>query len=1107
MLRMSHIVIVILFLVVGSACTNLTPKVEIENYSSTVPGLKKIKVAVVVTDELSNRVKEIEVYGKCQSGVGKKAKYKKGVMRSSVNIGSAISGIVKNEFGQLFDLVDIYDKKSKINKELYDIIIVADFVASTSYDQHQASSRVEVGTFPDLTNYNAWKKRNCFETSSKIILEASIYNSKNGQLINTLHSPYTYTDDFCFGRCCNGEKGGVKKYDLLGENFAKLFALAINKSFPQLLSQLENNLSILANTKYENHTLPSSLAINLIYSEDSSFSINNILNSAENCSIIATIKNEGRGTAFDVTLVSDSQFSNINFPNSISVGNIQPGETKEVTIPLTANLNLLTGTATFRIIAKEKRGYDSKTYNLNIQTAALKKPQLSIARYKINDGNTGLASGNGNGIPENGETIELIPFVKNDGVGRAIKVTLALDINNSDLEMVRQKMEIAEIMPGQTATGKLAFTIPRTYSGGELKINLTASDVRGASNASKLVSLSTQSNRPMLAYSYRIIDHNGDNFMENGEEGEIEITLANNGQMVARDVTIKLSSADLTLTKSRDEISRLAAGSKYTPLRFPFRIPRTLEKEAVDVRLHFDQNDFPGLTDNIHIPLRLVRPEFAISHQILDPNNNGIIEQGESVDLLVRIKNTGGLDAGNVKLTIDFDKDGVVYSGKKTVDIGRIAAGQTSNGQTFTLNVTRRTTPGSLPIYFTVSQKDFSDKQLSLALNVAEEEAEVITVAGQKQPQRRAPVTAMVSSGMAPMIFIAMPQDQKRVASPFETVAGVVGDDRGVANIEVRLNGRKIYTTRGIGITASGTGQRKRNFNLNIPLVIGKNVIEITAFDIENLSSTETLTIFREAEKGEIYAAVIGINDYRHVPNLKYASKDAQAFARYMRENMGLDSDHLFELYDSQATMRNMKSLLGTKLRKMADKPEDTVFIFFAGHGAPEKDPTSLDGDSISKYIMAHDSDMDDLYTSAIPMNEIARIFSRIRAERIVFISDSCYSGGSGGRTVLASGWRAANISDKFLERIANAGKGRIILTSSSAQEVSQESDDLRHGYFTYYLLEGLKGAADISNDGEVDVDEIYQYLNMRVSDATNGSQHPMKKGEAEGRVIVGRVR
>ena len=118
-----------------------------------------------------------------------------------------------------------------------------------------------------------------------------------------------------------------------------------------------------------------------------------------------------------------------------------------------------------------------------------------------------------------------------------------------------------------------------------------------------------------------------------------------------------------------------------------------------------------------------------------------------------------------------------------------------------------------------------------------------------------------------------------------------------------------------------------------------------------------------------------------------------------------------------------MKSLLGTKLRKKADKPEDTVLIFFAGHGAPEEDPGSDDRDGITKYILAYNSDPEDLYSTAIPMNEIARIFSRIKAQRVIFIADSCYSGGSGGRTILTPGWRA-NISDSFLDRIARAGKG-----------------------------------------------------------------------------------
>jgi uncharacterized caspase-like protein len=161
---------------------------------------------------------------------------------------------------------------------------------------------------------------------------------------------------------------------------------------------------------------------------------------------------------------------------------------------------------------------------------------------------------------------------------------------------------------------------------------------------------------------------------------------------------------------------------------------------------------------------------------------------------------------------------------------------------------------------------------------------------------------------------------------------------------------------------------------------------------------------------------------------------------------MGIDHQHLFEMYDSQATYQKLRSLLGTKISRQADSPEDTVFIYFAGHGAPEEDPLNRDGDGIEKYLLTYDTDPNDLYGTALPMDEIAKIFNRIQAERVVFIADSCYSGESGGRTILAKG-RRANLSEAFLERLTH-GKGRIILTSSRANETSQESDKLGHGFY-----------------------------------------------------------
>jgi uncharacterized caspase-like protein len=97
-------------------------------------------------------------------------------------------------------------------------------------------------------------------------------------------------------------------------------------------------------------------------------------------------------------------------------------------------------------------------------------------------------------------------------------------------------------------------------------------------------------------------------------------------------------------------------------------------------------------------------------------------------------------------------------------------------------------------------------------------------------------------------------------------------------------------------------------------------------------------------------------------------------------------------------------------------------------------------------------------------------------------------------------------VSGAFWERLSQ-GKGRVILTASDANEVSVEKDELKHGIFTYYLLEGLRGKADSDNDGIITVDEVYRYVSTKVSQATGQNQHPVKKGETTGQIILGVVK
>jgi uncharacterized caspase-like protein len=76
-------------------------------------------------------------------------------------------------------------------------------------------------------------------------------------------------------------------------------------------------------------------------------------------------------------------------------------------------------------------------------------------------------------------------------------------------------------------------------------------------------------------------------------------------------------------------------------------------------------------------------------------------------------------------------------------------------------------------------------------------------------------------------------------------------------------------------------------------------------------------------------------------------------------------------------------------------------------------------------------------------------------------------------------------------------------LPASAANEVSEEDEKLEHGIFTYYLLEGLKGKADIDEDGLITVDEAYRYVSKRVPEATNQAPHPLKKGVVEGQLVL----
>ncbi len=202
---------------------------------------------------------------------------------------------------------------------------------------------------------------------------------------------------------------------------------------------------------------------------------------------------------------------------------------------------------------------------------------------------------------------------------------------------------------------------------------------------------------------------------------------------------------------------------------------------------------------------------------------------------------------------------------------------------------------------------------------------------------------------------------------------------------------------------------------------------------------------------------------------LKYATSDAVAFASVMAELGGVkDADMILlvdpDLVSFKAGLRKVRRMVG---ESMGSDERRELIIYYSGHS----DETGL---ILGPEILSYD--------------ELRRQIGEVQADVRVAVLDSC---ASGALTRTKGGvWRPA-----FLLDASSDMKGHAFLTSSSAEESAQESDRIGASFFTHYLISGLRGAADVTGDGLVTLNEAYAFAFQETLASTEktqyGPQHP----------------
>ena len=198
-------------------------------------------------------------------------------------------------------------------------------------------------------------------------------------------------------------------------------------------------------------------------------------------------------------------------------------------------------------------------------------------------------------------------------------------------------------------------------------------------------------------------------------------------------------------------------------------------------------------------------------------------------------------------------------------------------------------------------------------------------------------------------------------------------------------------------------------------------------------------------------ALLIGINKYSGTNKLSYCVNDCKALAKILERNDDKDKSRNFEVLQIPDCPNSRIALTSIK-ELFEDKNVDTALFYFSGHGY-------IDSNNNGGIVFPDNIDPDSIYYG-IRMDDIMQVVARSPIKNKIIILDCCKSGS------IAVGQ----------DNVAYLPEGCTILTSSRADQNSEESSEKSHGIFTDLLLQALSGEA-ADDLGNITVGGIYAYI------------------------------
>ncbi|MGI5185067.1 caspase, EACC1-associated type [Dactylosporangium sp. CA-152071] len=236
---------------------------------------------------------------------------------------------------------------------------------------------------------------------------------------------------------------------------------------------------------------------------------------------------------------------------------------------------------------------------------------------------------------------------------------------------------------------------------------------------------------------------------------------------------------------------------------------------------------------------------------------------------------------------------------------------------------------------------------------------------------------------------------------------------------------------------------------------------------------------------GRRIALLVANDRYEHVtlPPLAAPTAEAAELAEVLADDTlgGFDVDLLCNA-TSQAVYERLDQLFTD------DAAADLVLVHFAGHGL-----RSEDGEL---HLAVPNTQPALLASTSVDAGRVFRLMRRSRAGSVVLLLDCCF-GGAFAKGVIPHSGQEVDVRSSFAAPELSGGRGHVVVTAASATEFAYELGNLvtpgspPSSLFTRALIDGiLTGDADLDQDGRIDLDELYEFVERRVV-AAYPDQHP----------------